>query len=155
MTLYCEENYRTAEQIAEMRRLEAAGICVFCPDGLRRDGRDRVLARTSHWSVVPNEFPYEGTSLHLMLIPDQHVRDMTDLDKAAQQDFWNALAMVHERYDLKHYGLGVRNGDCRFTGATVAHTHVHLLVADVQSPVEVPVRMRFSSRPPGPPEILR
>ena len=30
------ENFRTAEQLAEMERLEAAGICLFCPDELSR-----------------------------------------------------------------------------------------------------------------------
>ena len=152
MNLYCQDNHRTAEQLAEMQRLEAAGICLFCPDGLSQNGRDRALWRTSHWSVMPNEFPYEGTSLHLMLIPHQHVGDLIDLAPPAQQDFWNVLAMVHERYDLRYYGLGARNGDCRYTGATIAHLHVHILVADVTTPAEIPVRMRFSSRPaPGEP----
>ena len=55
--------------------------------------------------------------------------------------------MIREQFDLKYYGLGVRNGDCKFTGATIAHVHAHVLVGDAGSADEVPVRMRFSSRP--------
>jgi ATP adenylyltransferase len=140
-------NHRTAEQLAEMQRLQAAGLCLFCPEGLRWHARQRILWETSHWTVMPNEFPYRGTSLHLLLVPHEHANDILDLGSASQRDFWNALAMIRERFDLKHYGLGIRNGDCRFTGATVTHVHAHVLVGDTASATEVPVRMRFSSRP--------
>jgi diadenosine tetraphosphate (Ap4A) HIT family hydrolase len=130
-----------------MERLEAAGICLFCPSGLRASHRQRMLLETSHWTVTPNEYPYRGTSFHALLVPHKHVSDMLDLDAESQQDFWNALAAVRERYGLTYYGLGVRNGDCRFTGGTIAHVHAHVMVGDATSADEVPVRMRFSSRP--------
>jgi len=145
LSLYCLENFRTAEQLAEMRKLEAAGICLFCPEGLRQHDRQTVLWETSHWTITPNEFPYKGTELHLLLVPRQRANDVLDLDPASQQGFWNALAMVRERFDLRYYGLGIRNGDCKFTGATVAHVHAHVLVASALMQGE-PVRMRFSPR---------
>jgi ATP adenylyltransferase len=147
VNLYCMENHRTAEQLAEMRRLEAEGLCLFCPDGLRRQARQRVLFQTRHWTVTPNEFPYAGTSLHLLLVPQQHVGDVLDLGPDAQADFWTALAQIRERYGLRYYGLGMRNGDCRFTGATIAHLHAHVLVGDPAADPGVHVRMRFASRP--------
>ena len=140
-------NYRTADQLAEMERLEAAGICLFCPSGLRESGQQRILLETSHWTVTLNTYPYQGTSFHALLVPHQHASDMVDLDPESQQDFWNALAAVRSRYSLAYYGLGVRNGDCRFTGGTITHVHAHVIVGDAASPTEVPVRMRFSSRP--------
>jgi len=145
MSLYCLDNHRTAEQLAEMQQLESAGLCLFCPDGLRQFVGQQVLWETRYWSVVPNKFPYHGTGLHLLLVPHEHANDILDLEPASQHDFWNVLATVRGRFDLKHYGLGIRNGDCRFTGATVAHIHAHVLVGDTTSADEV--RMRFSSRP--------
>lgn len=130
-----------------MRRLEAAGICLFCPASLRSHARQRVICETRHWTVTPNAFPYSGTGLHLLVVPHQHVNDMLDLDDEALADFWTALRQVRERYGLDHYGLGVRNGNCSFTGATIAHVHAHVLVGDPSLDPEVPVRMRFSSRP--------
>jgi diadenosine tetraphosphate (Ap4A) HIT family hydrolase len=147
VTLYCFGNARTADQLAEMRRLDAAGICLFCPDGLARHARQRILLQTRHWSVTPNEFPYRGTSLHLLLVPDQHAADLLDLSEEVRQDFWEALAAVAREHKLSHYGLGVRNGDCRYTGATIRHVHAHVLVGDDGDARAPPVRMRFSSRP--------
>jgi ATP adenylyltransferase len=141
------DNHRTAEQLAEMQRLQADGVCLFCPDVLREHGRQRVLTRTRHWTITPNEFPYAGTALHLLLVPHQHVGDLLDLDPGAQADLFTALAWVRDRYELTYYGLGVRNGDCRYNGATISHLHAHVLVGDPAAEPQVPVRMRFSSRP--------
>jgi len=147
LTLYCTDNYRHEEQLAEMQRLEAAGICLFCPDSLRAHARQGVLFETKHWAVTPNAYPYRGTSLHLLVVPHQHVNDMLDLDDEAGADFWAALRLIRDQFELAHYGLGVRNGDCRFTGATIVHVHAHVLVGDPAADPEAPVRMRFSSRP--------
>jgi ATP adenylyltransferase len=147
VSYYCLENYRTAEQLAAMRELEAQGVCLFCPDGLSRQARQQILFQTRHWTVTPNEFPYPGTALHLLLVPQQHAADLLDLDENVRQDFWTALAQVRSRCELGYYGLGVRNGDCRFTGATIRHVHAHVLVGEADQDTTAVVRMRFSSRP--------
>ena len=150
MSLYCFENVRTAEQRAEMERLDALGICLFCPEHLASHPRQRILLSTEHWSVTPNEYPYTGTSLHLLLVPHQHAGDLLELRDEVRSDFWVALAAAAKAHGIRHYGLGVRNGDCRFTGATIAHVHAHVLVGS-DDPAAPPVRMRFSSRHGYPP----
>jgi ATP adenylyltransferase len=143
------ENARTAEQLAEMQRLEAAGVCLFCPGELDRHAGAAAFLRTDHWTVMPNDFPYAGTSLHLMLIPRRHAGDLLELGAAAQADFFTALAAARAHYGFGHYGLGVRNGDCRYTGATIAHVHAHVVVAPPEP--EAVVRMRFSAQPAAAP----
>ena len=145
MSLYCFENVRTAEQRAEMARLDAAGICLFCPEYLASQPRQQILLTTRHWTVTPNAFPYAGTQLHLLLIPDQHAGDLLQLSDEVRADFWEALGAVAEANDLRYYGLGVRNGDCRLTGATIEHVHAHVLVGS-EDETAAPVRMRFSAR---------
>jgi diadenosine tetraphosphate (Ap4A) HIT family hydrolase len=147
MPFYYLSNYRTEEQLADMLRLDAQGICLFCRPHLESDAEQRILHRTDSWSVTLNEFPYRGTRLHLLLVPDEHVGDLLDLSAAAQADFWAALGWVRSRYELTYYGLGARNGDGRFTGATIEHVHVHVVVGDVDSQTYEPVRLKFSSRP--------
>ena len=147
MPLYHLGNYRNAEQHAEMVRLEQAGICLFCPRHLGEDPAHRSVARTAHWTATPNRYPYRGTRHHLLLIPDEHVTDLADLSAEAREDFWAILRLVRDRYAITHYGLGVRNGDLRFTGGTIEHLHVHVVVGDVDDPDHEPVRMKFSSRP--------
>lgn len=152
--LYYLGNHRTPDQHAEMVRLAAAGICLFCPErpdtGPERPAaspeRD-IIHRTALWTVIPNEYPYRGARLHLLLVPDEHVTDLVDLSDRAKADFWTALGWVRDHYGLAHYGLGARNGDPRCTGGTIYHLHVHVIVGDVDDPDHEPVRMKFSSRP--------
>jgi ATP adenylyltransferase len=144
VSLYCLGNSRSEEQSAYMRRLEADGVCLFCPEQLDADPDQVVLHRTEHWTVTPNRFPYADTDLHLMLVPQEHVIDLLDLGPPAQQDFWAALRWVRDTHGLAYYGLGARNGDCRYTGGTIAHVHVHVIVGD---PAAGPVRFKVSSAP--------
>jgi ATP adenylyltransferase len=149
VALYYLGNHRSAEQLAEMVRLEAGGVCLFCPEHLGQDVEHPSVLETAHWTVTPNRYPYNGTRLHLLLIPHEHVTDLVDLSAEAREDFWRALGWVRDHYTLTYYGLGARNGDCRFTGGTVHHLHVHLVVGDVDDPQHQPVRMKLSSRPPA------
>jgi len=144
VSLYYLGNARTDEQLAEMRRLEADGICLFCPGRLKSE----VLHRTQEWTVTPNDFPYRGTRLHLLLVPDEHVTDLVDLSAEAQRDFWSVLAWVRDHHGLTYYGLAARNGRCEFTGGTIRHVHVHVVQSDPDA--EQPVRVKLGSRP-GPP----
>ena len=145
MRLYYPPNGRSPEQLADMDRLEADGVCIFCPGPLRADPVQEVLWEGGGWTVTPNEFPYAGTVRHLLLIPDEHVEDLLDLSEPARAGFWPALRWVRDEYGLTYYGLAARNGDCRFTGGTIHHVHVHVIVGDVHDPAHRRVRFTRSS----------
>jgi ATP adenylyltransferase len=145
MSLYCFENHRTEEQLRRMRWLESQGVCLFCPNGLKEYAGLSPVWQSDLWTIAPNDFPYKGTRLHLLLIPREHVLDIVDLSDAARAGFWGALTFAREWYNLDHYGLGVRNGRCESTGGTIRHLHIHMLVGDPALAAESPVRMRFSS----------
>ncbi len=144
--LYRMANHRSEEQLAEMRRLADAGVCLFCPGQLASNADNPILHLTEWWSVTRNRYPYPNARLHLLFVPAVHVSDLTDLPIAAQADFWDVLAWAKQRFALDFYGLGARCGDCAFTGGTIQHVHLHLLVGDVDNPAHEPVRMKFSSR---------
>jgi diadenosine tetraphosphate (Ap4A) HIT family hydrolase len=145
VSLYFLGNARTPEQVADMQRLEDEGRCLFCPDQL--ESQQRLLHRTEHWMVTPNKYPYRGTRMHVMLLPDEHVDDLADLSEAAQRDFWRVLDWVKVHYGLKFYGMVVRNGLSEYTGGTVRHVHVHILQGDIDDPEHEPVRVKLSSVP--------
>jgi diadenosine tetraphosphate (Ap4A) HIT family hydrolase len=147
MSLYYLGNSRGAEQLNEMRRLEAEGKCLFCPEHLDTAPTQRVLMRTAGWSVTENRYPYRGARLHLLVIPALHVSDILSLPSDVLADFWVALAWIRETYSLEFYGLGARCGDCRYTGGTIQHLHVHVVVGDIENPNHEPVRLKLSSRP--------
>ncbi len=146
MSLYELRNARYEAQADEMRRLEAAGQCLFCPP--LADGDPSAVVRSSqHWVVRYNKFPYVGTKLHLLLVPRSHVTDLLDLTPDELAEFWVVARQLRDEYGLTFYGLGARCGECLYTGGTIAHVHVHMLVGDVDNPEHVPVRVKLSSRP--------
>ncbi|GLZ37518.1 HIT domain-containing protein [Actinokineospora sp. NBRC 105648] len=147
MTLYYTGNHRDPGQLEEMHRLERSGICLFCPDNLANEPEQRLLHRTSWWSVTPNRYPYAGTQNHLLLVPTIHVADLLDLPTEARNDFWTALSWVRDTFELEFYGLGARCGPCEYTGGTIEHVHVHVIVGAVTDPEHQPVRFKLSSRP--------
>jgi ATP adenylyltransferase len=144
--LYNPSNHRSAEQLEEMERLSALGRCLFCELGGDDDGGATIYQR-GDWVVRHNQFPYEGARIHLLLVPTIHVDDLLSLPKKVLEDMWPVLDWVHASMNLQHYGLAVRCGDCNFTGGTIEHVHVHLIVGDVQSPDHEPIRFKLSSRP--------
>jgi ATP adenylyltransferase len=147
MPLYYLGNSRAAEQLNEMQRLETEGKCLFCPEQLDTHPTQRVLKKTNGWRVTENRYPYKDTKLHLLLIPTLHVSDILSLPPELLADFWGVLAWVKRTYTLEFYGLGVRCGDCKYTGGTIQHLHVHVVVGDVENPGHEPVRLKLSSRP--------
>lgn len=148
MSLYYPDNARHPEQADAMRRLEIAGTCIFCPGNVDDAGDRHVALSARHWVVRHNAYPYPGTRLHLLAIPRRHVPDLLDLGADELAEFWEVARNVRDRYGLEFYGLGARCGDCAYTGGTVRHVHVHLVVGDVDDPAHTPVRLKLSSRPP-------
>ncbi len=144
MSLYCIQNARGEAQRERMRSLEAAGVCIFCPEGLAAYGDRSPLLETPSWQAFDNDFPYAGARRHVLLIPRRHVPELLDLDDAARSEFWEILALTRSALGTDHYGLGVRSGNCAATGGTVEHLHLHVLVPE-PGPLEKPLRMRFSS----------
>lgn len=147
MPLYYLGNSRNSEQLAEMRRLQRESKCLFCAEHLEAEPANRVLMRTASWSITQNRYPYAGAKLHFLVIPNRHVADITELPEDVLADFWIALKWVKSTYGLAFYGLGARCGDCRFTGGTIQHLHVHVIVGDVEDPDHQSVRLKLSSRP--------
>jgi len=133
-----------------MAALEQRGVCLFCRENLSEGAGHRVFHQTTWWTLTNNRFPYSGTRLHLLLIPAVHVSDMVDLPEEARAEFWDVLGWARQNWELTFYGLGVRCGDSRFTGATLEHLHLHLIVGDVFAPMHEPVRLKLSAAAPPP-----
>lgn len=150
MSLYYLGNARHAEQAEQMRRLEADGTCIFCPGHLDPPDDPRIVLRMPDWVARHNAYPYPNTRLHLLLVPRRHVPDLLDLTDEELGGLWRMARAVRAEYDLDFYGFGARCGDCRFTGGTIEHVHVHLVVGDVEHPDHAPVRLKLSSRPARP-----
>jgi ATP adenylyltransferase len=148
--LYFLNNARTKNQYEEMVRLEAEGVCIFCPEHVERRGGKEVFLQNDTWWLMQNDYPYAGTRRHMLLVPKQHVVSMTELSPESQQGFWDILRRTAKAWGPDYFVLASRNGSPSGTGATIMHFHMQFIVADPNS--EVPVAIYASSKPSkGPP----
>ena len=144
---YNFELARHKEQLQQMQDLAARGVCAFCREHIETEQREPIELETAHWIVKKNDYPYEGTSLHLMLVPKEHVKTFSELSSKAQSDFATTISKVEKKWHLTSYAVGMRSGDMRFNGSSVEHLHAHIIVGDTSNPKHEPVRFKMSSRP--------
>ena len=78
-SLYHLPAARGEEQRRYMEELEAAGICVFCPEHFAAYHREPVELSGEHWYVTRNDYPYAGTRAHYLIVPHLHVRAFEEL----------------------------------------------------------------------------
>jgi diadenosine tetraphosphate (Ap4A) HIT family hydrolase len=100
--------------------------------------------------VAKNDYPYQHTSLHLLLVAKEHVSTLSDLSSAARAEFLDVLARIEAEFKLFTFGLGMRVGDFRYNGGSVDHLHAHVIVGDFSDPTNHQnVRFKVSSVPQG------
>ncbi len=138
---------RYDEQLEQMTDLMKRGVCAFCRENIETEQKTPIELETEHWVVKKNDYPYENTKLHLMLIAKKHVTSMAALPKTARHDFTDVIATIEKDRSLKYYSIGMRSGDMRHTSASVEHLHAHLVVGDTENPKHEPVRFKMSSKP--------
>jgi ATP adenylyltransferase len=141
--LYNIGRVKQLDLVERYRELEKNGVCKFCPQNLLHEARHQVYLVEESWVVVHNIAPYKGSSLHLLMVPKRHVRDMLDLSLDELSAFWRVLGKLKLDFDLRDYGIGIRNGDPSVMGGTVAHLHAHIIVGNARDAL----RMRFNGVP--------
>jgi ATP adenylyltransferase len=149
-TLYYLPAARGEEQRRYMEELEAAGICVFCPEHFAAYHREPVELSGEHWYVTRNDYPYEGTRAHYLIVPHLHVRAFEELPDAAGAELWSLKRKLRAQLQPSAVATVERSGDMRYNGGSVAHLHVHFVALD-DAP-ERTVRFRVSREVPSPSE---
>jgi ATP adenylyltransferase len=144
LPLYNLDAARGSEQLARMRSLEAEGVCIFCPEHAGRWQREPVEYTGEHWYVTRNDFPYEGTAAHYLIVARRHVSGFEELPDAAGAELWQIRRELAERLGAVAFATIERSGDMRFNGGSVAHLHVHMVALD-PAPAKT-VRFRVSAR---------
>jgi len=140
--LYHLDAARSDEQRAYMKRLEADGICIFCPE----HQRIHVEFAGEHWYVVQNDFPYPGTVAHYLIVPHRHVTSFEELPDAAGAELWAIKRRLKAQLEPLAVATVERSGDMRFNGGSVAHLHSHFVALPAEP--DTTVRFRVSARAP-------
>lgn len=138
---------RHKKQLEQMKDLAKRGVCLFCGKNIAKEHREPIEFETKHWLVTKNDYPYDDTKLHLLLIPKKHVKTFSELPAAHQADFASAITQTEKKFKLTSYALGMRSGDMRYSGGSVEHLHAHIVVGDTDNKNHQPVRFKMSATP--------
>lgn len=106
------------------QRLEEENICLFCKDG-RAFGDVQLVRKGVYWDVVRNKFPQEGVVAQYVGIYYEHITNAIE----AKPEAWGELIkLFREVVGDDNFSVTIRNGDMRYTCATVAHLHAQCFV---------------------------
>lgn len=141
--LYNLDAARSAEQRRYMEELEAAGVCVFCPEHVQEHHREPVEHSGRHWYVTKNDYPYEGSASHYLVVSIAHVTSFDELPDEAGAELWAIKRMLKAQLEPIAFATVERSGDMLYNGGSVAHLHVHLVALE-QEPAAT-VRFRVST----------
>ncbi len=145
--LYNPAAARGDAQLERMRELEREGVCIFCLENAERLQREPPEHLGEHWYVTRNDFPYEGTVAHHLIVARRHVSSFEELPDEAGAELWAIRRQLAARLGAVAYATVERSGDMRFNGGSVAHLHVHVVALDEQPAATV--RFRVSARAAG------
>lgn len=137
-------NARHDDQREVMQESVDDGVCPFCIESLRKYHKQPILSAGEHWLVTENQWPYEYTDSHYLLIARNHIETVADLPLEAFEDLGRQVKWLVSDRDIAYGGLAMRFGDTRYTGATVSHLHAHLLQAKKDLPEDAKVKFKFS-----------
>ena len=130
------DNARKPEQWAVMERILLDGVCPFCPQHLAVYHKVTVIRENAYWVLTKNQWPYENTRIHLLIIAKRHWQTLSDIRPAAWVELGEMVASVESEHLITGGGLGLRFGDPRKNGGTVSHLHWQLLSADTVNPAD-------------------
>lgn len=126
------EGARGSEMRTRMQASKDAGDCDFCNVIAGRPARHTspIALEGTDWVVTPNDFPYPGTSQHLLIIARQHVSDLDELGWEALAEGMQMFTRVKHHFGLTGYCLFGRLGDRELTAQTMPHLHLHITQSD-------------------------
>ena len=112
----------------------APGVCPFCvtrdtPDDAADGTPDSLVVRRGRGAyVVLNLYPYNPG--HLLVCPDRHVADLTDLTPAETAEIaalsQEAMRVLRATSGAAGFNLGLNQGEVAGAGIA-AHLHVHVV----------------------------
>lgn len=115
------------DQHKVMNQIVKDGVCPFCQAQLAKYHRQPILWENDRWLVTENDYPYEGTRFHFLIIRKQH-RHIEDVGPSAWVDLGRAVDWIIEHYKIKGGTFLMRFGEMEYNGSSVQHLHAHIIV---------------------------
>jgi ATP adenylyltransferase len=139
------DNARVQEQRQVMQQIIDADHCPFCLENLEEYHKVPILKMGQYWFVTHNQWPYQHTKIHLLIILKEHKEDLSELDPAVGQELLELAKWGQQEFHIPGGGLSLRFGETDYSAATVKHLHAQLIQPDIYHPnyETAPVRVKL------------
>jgi len=141
------DHARTLGQVKAMENIISRHECPFCIQNLHKEHSNPILKENVYWFITENQWPYEGSEKHLLLISRSHYENLSDVPIEAFTELGEMLHWIDEHFPSTGGAIGMRFGDPAMTGATVRHIHIHFVVPKkISDPGFTDVKFRMSGK---------
>ncbi|KKU91614.1 MAG: hypothetical protein UY23_C0001G0220 [Candidatus Jorgensenbacteria bacterium GW2011_GWA1_48_11] len=110
-----------------INEIKQVGVCPFCPETFKWHTKP-ILLRSRDWLITENFNPYKNTRYHFLIISRVHKEGFHNLVRSDWFQISKLVRWAIRKYKIRGGGLTMRFGDSDYTGATVTHLHLHLMV---------------------------
>jgi len=133
---------KTGDYRKTLEKIIDTDKCPFCPDNFKYHKKP-ILKKMNGWLATENSWPYKDTKYHFIFIPEKHLEDFSDLTIDDFATIKELVNWVIKKYNIKGGGVTIRFGEQKYTGATVRHLHLHLIVPELDSDTDVAKVVNF------------
>ena len=138
------KNVRTDKQEAVMRQIEADGVCPFCSENLSKYHKKPIFFEGRFWFLTENQWPYEGSKIHLLAIAKSHVDSLQDLPPEAGAELIELFGKGAKKFDIRGGTIAMRFGPTIQYASSVRHLHAHFIEPDVNNPDHLGIKFPIS-----------
>ncbi|PCI89771.1 hypothetical protein COB18_03155 [Candidatus Kaiserbacteria bacterium] len=122
-----KNNARSDIQLERMNLAENLKLCPFCSKGLIQIHKAPIEKETEAFFVTKNVFPYEGTRVHLLIIPKEHISTIADIAPKHWIEIGELFQWIVKKENLDAGALFVRFGNMHKTGSSIEHLHFQII----------------------------
>ncbi len=127
------DNAREADQADVMRQIVEDGGCPFCPENFQKYNKQEILKEGEHWLLTTNQWPYEFTRAHFLLIYKSHAEDLREMDPESGKELLKLAQWAQDKFEIPGGGLIMRFGDTNHSAGSVQHIHAQLISPDLEA----------------------
>jgi diadenosine tetraphosphate (Ap4A) HIT family hydrolase len=108
--------------------IEKTGKCPFCEDEFKYH-KNPILDEDSGWISTECSWPYPNAKWHFMILNlKEHKTKITQLTDHDLLIIFRLIMRLISKFGIDGGAIAMRFGEPKFTGATVLHLHIHLIV---------------------------
>ncbi len=121
---------RTDFQKAVMEKIKKDGVCPFCIENFSRYHTKLIIKNGVWWILTENFAPYDGTSLHLLIVYKRHATKLSEIDENAFNELLYMISWSEKHYKIDGGAFFMRFGNTNHTCGTIEHIHAQLIAGD-------------------------